>query len=385
MDLAFYNVDNGYAEAICRGLRASFLRPEKYEALKASSSLADFKTVLEETDYGSLFISENPTLPVSVIRQKLKKKLADEFTYLAGQTVQPLYRFLQLMQSRYMIDNVVNIIEGIKNKVDIDILIANTDPLGYFPEIKSLRLLEADDYSSLYSSVLIDTPVGPYFMKFLEDVLEALNENITIHDIQSLFKDIKPEFIRTSLKKMWLEDFYTFCENELDDNSKQVMLDLLKFEADCKTIQVIYNSIGNKELSSAASRSSTRKHLCPSLGHLYPDCERELTNVTSLEGLREAVKYFSQYRDMLRDVPDPQRRDEFNVDAKSLDDIMYEEESKMYSLAFDLQNQSGIFYAYLKLKEQEIRNIVWLAEMVSRKLPKTSKAWSKIIIPFARY
>jgi V-type H+-transporting ATPase subunit d len=121
-------------------------------------------------------------------------------------------------------------------------------------------------------------------MKFLEDVLEALNENITIHDIQGMFKDLKPEFIRTSLKKMWLEDFYSFCEKELDGQSKEVMINLLKFEADCKTIQVIYNSIGNKELSSAASRASTRKHLCPSLGNLYPDCEKEIQNVTALDG-----------------------------------------------------------------------------------------------------
>lgn len=386
MDLAFFNVDNGFAEAICRGLRASFLRHETYEALKNCQSLVDFKTVLEETDYGYLFTAENnPNIPVSVIRQKLKSKLADEVTYMSQQAVQPLSKFIHLMQCRYMIDNVVNIIEGIKNKVEIDTLISNSDPLGYFPEIKSLRLLEAEDYSGLYSSVLIDTPVGPYFMRFLEDVLQALNENITIHDIQTLFKDIQPDIIRTSLKKMWLEDFYDFCESKLDGTSSEVMLDLLKFEADCKTIQVLYNSIGHKVLSTTTSRTTTRKNLCPSLGYLYPDCERELTAVTTLENLREAVKYFSQYSDMLREVPDPLRKDDFNVDAKSLDDIMYEEESKLYSIAFDMQSQFGVFYAYLKLKEQEIRNVVWLAEMVSRKMPKTSKAWTKIIVPFQKY
>jgi len=47
---------------------------------------------------------------------------------------------------------------------------------------------------------------------------------------------MKPEFIRTSLKKMWLEDFYDFCETKLSDTSKEIMIDLLKFEADLKTI-----------------------------------------------------------------------------------------------------------------------------------------------------
>ena len=31
-----------------------------------------------------------------------------------------------------MIDNVVNMIEGIKNKVDTELLMVNSDPLGYF-------------------------------------------------------------------------------------------------------------------------------------------------------------------------------------------------------------------------------------------------------------
>ena len=55
-----------------------------------------------------------------------------------------------------MIDNVVNMIEGLKNKVDLDVLLANIDPLGWFPEIKNIKVLEGDDYTGLYKDVLID-------------------------------------------------------------------------------------------------------------------------------------------------------------------------------------------------------------------------------------
>ena len=48
-------------------------------------------------------------------------------------------------------------------------MISNADPIGYFPGIRNIKVLEGDDYSGLYKDVLIDTPVGPYFMRFLEE------------------------------------------------------------------------------------------------------------------------------------------------------------------------------------------------------------------------
>jgi V-type H+-transporting ATPase subunit d len=65
-------------------------------------------------------------------------------------------------------------------------------------------------------------------------------------EVQNIFKDMKPEYIRTSLKKLWHEDFYEFCQRNLNETSRAMMEDLLKFEADFKAIQVIYNSIGNR-------------------------------------------------------------------------------------------------------------------------------------------
>ena len=114
-----------------------------------------------------------------------------------------------------MIDNVVNMIEGLKNKIDIEVLLSNIDPLGWFPEIKNIKVLEGDDYANLYRDVLIDTPIGVYFMKFLDESIENMHENRTMNDIQNLFKEMKPEYIRTSLKKMWLEDFYRYSEENV--------------------------------------------------------------------------------------------------------------------------------------------------------------------------
>jgi len=40
-----------------------------------------------------------------------------------------------------------------------------------------------------------------------------------MNEVQNIFKELKPEYIRTSLKKLWLEDFYEFCQTKLNPTS----------------------------------------------------------------------------------------------------------------------------------------------------------------------
>lgn len=63
----------------------------------------------------------------------MKGKLANEINYVQCNSTGMLVDFLDIVSIRYQIDNVVNIIEGLKNKVDIEVLMSNIDPLGYFP------------------------------------------------------------------------------------------------------------------------------------------------------------------------------------------------------------------------------------------------------------
>lgn len=51
---------------------------------------------------------------------------------------------------------------------------------------------------------------------------------------------------------------------------------------------------------------------------------------------------------------------------KTLEDKFFEYEVKLISECFQRQFHYGIFYAWLKLSEQEIRNIVWIAECIAQ-------------------
>jgi V-type H+-transporting ATPase subunit d len=231
MDMVYFNVDDGYPEAICRGLRKAFLNEDTYNALKNCSNLSDFKLVLEDTDY-NLTIAAETEIEIANLKNKCKEKLGKEIEHMIAQSVEPLTGFLKMMLHGYMIDNVINIIEGVKNNVDLEVLLKRSDPLGYFPELKNIKTVEGENYGELYETVLIDLPIGVYFRKFLEELLADETGERTSDTIQNLMKDFKPEKIKNILKKIWLTEMYEYCESRINPQSAEVMLDLLKFESD---------------------------------------------------------------------------------------------------------------------------------------------------------
>ena len=241
LEMMSFGIDDSYPEAICRSLRKGFLRDETYIQLKSCSNLQEFKLVLEDTDYSKYIENEANPIEIVVLKRRCKEKLMQEIQHMMGQSVQPLTGFLERMLHGYQIDNVVGMIEGLKNDQPLDLLLRGLDPLGYFPELKNIKAIEGDDYATLYQQVLIDLPIGDYFRKFLDTCMSSI-ENIgnvrkDARFISDIMKDFKAEKIKNMLRKIWLADFHKYCmENLPGDTSKAVMDDLLKFESDCMTI-----------------------------------------------------------------------------------------------------------------------------------------------------
>lgn len=118
------------------------------------------------------------------------------------------------------------------------------------------------------------------------------------------------------------------------------------------------------------------------MGELYPDCHQDLIEAENFQQLKEASILSMTVSELLDHCVDPQQAEEME-DAPTLDDLIFKEEVKINSLVFDEQTNFAAFYSYVKLREQEIRNIVWMAEMISIKLAKDNHLWQKYIVPFA--
>lgn len=203
--------------------------------------------------------------------------------------------------------------------------------------------------------MLVDLPVGVYFRKFLNEVTAgaASDENVEIDTkfIAEVMKDYSLQQIQLRVKKIWLHEFYDFCTTKLNGVSQEMMRDLLKFESDLMTIQVIENSRNYSQLVSARGREAERKKYISKVGYLYPDRSERLSNVQDFKSLVAALEA-TPYEGMLKQVSTSEEgRHEAESSGATIDEVMLVESSRKFSLAFEDGFHYGCFYAYLKLKE----------------------------------
>jgi len=292
--------------------------------------------------YGDFLAALPPNPSTSALADKTTEKLVSEFRYLQANATGSLAKFMDYLTYSYMIDNVALLITGTLHERDTRELLQRCHPLGWFETLPVLTV--ATNIEELYNSVLIETPLAPYFKGSLSHTdLDELNI----------------EIIRNTLYKNYLEDFHRFVNEDPDlkgTPTAEVMTEVLEFEADRRSINITLNSFGT-ELSKAE-----RKKLYPQLGKLHPEGTLMLSRADDVEGVRIAVEMVSDYKAFFDQAGLSQpgggtggvsnMQGGVGGDSKSLEDMFYQKEMEIAKLAFTYQFSHAVVYAWVKLREQ---------------------------------
>jgi V-type H+-transporting ATPase subunit d len=349
MEALLFNVSTGFLEGIVRGYKAGLLTQGHFANLTQCETLEDFRTQLSTTDYGNFLANEPSPISTSTIAEKATQVLVDQFNYLRSNAVEPLSKFLDYITYAYMIDNVVLLITGTLHERDTHELLERCHPLGVFDTLPALCV--ATNVEELYHTALVETPLASYFRECLSAAdLDALNI----------------EIIRNALYKAYLEDFHKFCTS-LGSPTSDIMDRILSFEADRRAINITINSFGT-DLS-----KERRAKLFPTIGRLFPEGNNNLARADDVEQVRAAVEYIPEYRSFFETSTQSSTQNNGDPDGYNdhgltsyLEDRFFAQEVHLNKLAFLQQFSYAVFYSYIKLKEQEIRSLTWIAECIAQ-------------------
>lgn len=336
-----FNIHDGVIEALVQGYKNGLLRNEEYSNLAQCDTINDLKSQLQVTEYGNFLQNEGGAITSKNISEKATEKLVTEFLEVREWADQPLAKFLDFITYDAMIANVLKLIAASRHGRDSLEILYRCHPLGLFPGIGALTA--STSVEEMFQTVLIDSPIGPFF------------ENRTQRD----FDEVSIEYLRAVLQRNYLEAFHEFCQN-LGGETCEIMCPVLEFEADRLVLTITANTCGMKDMM-----VDDRRLLYPEIGQLVA-MHDDLSKAESIDQIVERLKgSFQDYADMFSD-----RSSAIgggggdDAGKRGFERKLLERSVEVYRTAMMRQFQYGVFYGWVKLKELEVSNLVWISECI---------------------
>jgi V-type H+-transporting ATPase subunit d len=135
---------------------------------------------------------------------------------------------------------------------------------------------------------------------------------------------------------------------------------ILGFEADRRTLNITINSFGT-ELS-----KDQRARLFPTIGRLYPEGNNVLARADDIETVIAAVDHIAEYKAFFDKANMNQNGASNEENGSSLEDEFFKYDVELNKQTFLQQFQYAVFFSFVKLKEQEVRNLTWIAECIAQ-------------------
>lgn len=370
-DVTYFNIHYGYLEGILRGFRSGFLSETSYRTLCQVNKLEEFKVALVDTDYNGCLddAAGDMKITCNFIVNQCQAKFHEEFMHLRTQSTGGLKTFLDMIRMEYMIDNIILLLRGMVNGNEPRELLEKCDPLGFFPNMRSVLTFDPNDaetgLTQLFETVLIDTPVGHLFERYFVDQDNSADEK----ELMSQLGADRIDVVCAQVKRLWLQEFYDFCRR-LDGETGEQMCQLLEFEADKVAIRLMVNSFSTN-LNEPYQRE-LRQKLFAGFGSLYPEGISAFEKVSDLTELGNVLSKYPTFAAVY---------EEAGRGEKDIEDCLLEQEVFLNEFAFWGQNHFAAFWGFVKLKEQELRNIYWIADCITanRRDPVSINKWIPIL------
>ena len=275
----------------------------------------------------------------------------------------------------------------------------------------------------LYRTILVDTPVGKYFTLFMADLHDGAAA-ADADSVRATFTEIPMSLIENSIKKLYLEDFYYFARDVVGGETGAAMGELLATRADVLTINVTYNrrvgvgevggdshahtlllpphtpltpppaqlahglgATGGRERAGGAARPvpvlwaalpggrgpaghgrgrgrrAARARARVARVRRVVGCVggARLPHGWAQGGRRAAAPRTAAGARSFTTPPPPDAAPSDARGNKDISDTFFRASVRALEGAFEGQFHYACFYAYAKLKEQEVKNIAWIA------------------------